>query len=247
MHTRHILLALLLPLASAAVGAADYLPRDGYEGESLIVIDCLYQPPASAPEARRSGQVLNMYVTVRRDTGSFGGGCDLVHTRFENLTAGTYDVGVQIDYPDRGFQRAGTLVVAPAPAATPAHRGLSGNWFDPAGPGRGLNIVQGVSGALMVVWLDHGSDIFFTTPNTLQEPSWQVVPSGRWVTPTLYRGHLYRAVGSPANHPWNPDAQLSQPSGFVSLRFVSATELVFDVQLPGSLAKPAVTLKRFSF
>jgi hypothetical protein len=157
-------------------------------GETVAITGCFVNGNYGT-QARMTTDALVMWVSIRPDSGFFDGFCGAAYALFPNVPAGTYRVGVELSYPGTGPAWLGTLIVAAGGPATPAFTRLSGNWFDPAGPGRGLNIVQGASGALMVLWLDHGIPPTYE-PQAPQAPSWLVMPSGQWTTPTTFRGLL---------------------------------------------------------
>ena len=173
------------------------------------------------------------------------------------LQAGTYDATFSYSVvgsgtPQSAPEQLGRVTVAPlaAPAA-PLHRRLSGNWFDPAAPGTGVNLVQGVSGALMAAWLTHApmSSADWVGPGIVQG-SWLVMSEGLWIAPNVFRGPLFATRASPPLRTWDASKFSITPSGFAKFTFVSAQEVRFEVVLlhgVDSNLTQAHTLRRFSF
>ena len=113
----------------------------------------------------------------------------------------------------------GTIQVAASQGPSqPAFRGLSGNWFDPGESGWGMNIVQGESGALFAVWLTYMPLPSFETVSR-QTGMWLVMPEGRWVSPTQFRGLLYSTAGTTVAAPFDRTDLTVTPVGYVSLDF----------------------------
>jgi hypothetical protein len=149
----------------------------------------------------------------------------------------------------------GVVEVAAAPAPQqPVYRGLSGNWFDPGESGWGMNIVQGDSGALFAVWLTYLPVIPAET-FAQRDGMWLVMPEGRWISPTRFRGLLYSASGTSVAVPFNRSDLLLQPVGYVSLDFSSPAHLSMTAEAglvtPGFLMYAPIvkeaTIRRFQF
>ncbi len=145
-------------------------------------------------------------------------------------TAGNYSIAFQptVNSSPSSARALGSIAIAAAQGpAAPSFRNLSGNWFATDEPGWGINIVQGDSGALFGVWLTFRPDNIgsgATTGNGL----WLVMPSGRWLTPTRFRGVLYVLTGSPVTRPFNASDRTVVAVGAASLTFVSPTEADFE-------------------
>lgn len=125
----------------------------------------------------------------------------------------------------------GTIAIGPSvgPAA-PAFRNLSGNWFDPAQSGSGFNIVQGDSGQLFAVWLTYAPEDP-PTGTTGQPGRWLVMPAGRWISPTEFRGILYDTTGPSISASFDPSLLAVVPVGFADLRFADAQQVEFSAQV----------------
>lgn len=239
---RSLLFAIVL---AASAARADFLPKDPRFGETIAQTFCAFQSVLSI-EPQRTADSLVMRMQMGDAFTPAGPPCNVRYTLHNDVPPGTYQV-VQEGWGFSTFRRVqGSVTVSAGVQAVPAFTGLSGNWFDPAGPGRGLNIVQGASGALFVLWLDHGipPNWDFPAPHS---PSWLVMPSGRWITPTTFRGLLYSSRGSPANQRWDPAALTSAPFGFAALTFSNANELSLDADFVDTPLKRTATLKRFAF
>lgn len=237
-------------VAVAALGArADFLPREAHVGETIVQTVCSVQAIRSTRSI-----VASTTLTMRTEmSDAFAAvGCGVYSVLHQGVPAGTYDV-VQEGYGFTTFQRVdGTLTVKPAGLASPAHRALSGNWFDPAAPGRGFNIVQGASGALLVVWLDYGFEFSSLTVVEPVEPNWLVITAGSWIAPNTFRGVLYRMRGTAAALPWDPAANRSEPVGLGTLTFSTDSEATFQADFlntASTLNRPhyAATIRRYAF
>ena len=100
-------------------------------------------------------------------------------------SAGTYAVNYQRTTATTltPISTIATFQVGPAnPGVPPQHRGLTGLWWNPAEPGRGLNVTQGDSGLLFLFWYTYLED---------RSAIWLNMSNGRWISPTEFRGVLY--------------------------------------------------------
>ena len=248
--TRAALFAALAGAAFAA-GAAEVrvLPPDPRPGEAFAVVaafdfttaPCGYQSGSS----ERSGNALR--ITAHTGTGSGGnsGGCR-AGTLVDGLPAGTYTTSVE--YAGRPVLSAGTIVVQGAAPAEPAFRNLDGNWFDPAEPGWGVNLVQGDSGKLFAIWFMHVPD----TEAVRSRPQWLVVSDGRWITPTLYRGVAAVTRGSAGNLTLDGTKLLVASVGYVEIEFTGNDQARFRGRIAtdaGALVwvDRSANLRRFAF
>jgi hypothetical protein len=123
---------------------------------------------------------------------------------------------------------------AAAPAA-PARHGITGNWFDPAQAGWGVNILESDSGPqLFAVWLDY-ADFDFPSGFPQSPPpanyatrasTWRVMSGGRWITPTMFRGILYQTFDGT-----RPDGESRNatvlPVGYATFSFLDSGEMDF--------------------
>ena len=244
-----------LALANLAANAqvttfADFMPKEAYAGETVVQTFCSNQSVRSV-EAQRGADSLVMRMEMGDGFSLSPSHCTLKFALFDGVAPGTYQVAREGWGWSTFRSVTGSVRVLPAGAAAPAHTNLSGNWFDPAAPGRGLNIVQGASGKLLVVWLDHGLTFrdFSGLPST---PNWFVIPSGQWIAANKFRGILYRSFGSPAAVEWSAANARSEPLGLGTLTFASSTEVTFQVEFMtttdfASGGGHTATLKRFSF
>ncbi len=120
----------------------------------------------------------------------------------------------------RGFANVGAAVATPAPQ----FRGATGNFFNAAESGWGVNIIEGVGGNLFVVWFDHGNPLNGAAA-TAAKAMWMVLPGGRWITPTTFRGILYDTEARGLNQDYGN--LHATPRGYASLTFLSADEVDF--------------------
>ena len=147
-------------------------------------------------------------------------------------------------------------VTAAQGPAQPAFRGLSGNWFDPDESGWGMNIVQGDSGALFAAWLTY-LPVLPSESFTQRSGMWLVMPEGRWISATQFRGILYSTAGTTVSRPFNPVDLAVTPVGYVSLDFSGSTQVamkaeaaVVGLDSPFALYTPIVkeaSIRRFQF
>ena len=118
--------------------------------------------------------------------------------------------------------------VGPAvPRAEPLHRNLSGLWWAPDESGWGLNVTQGDSGHLFVVWYT------YRPPGASGDENrgaaiWLSLSNGRWISPTEFRGVLYETQGTGGNFAYQPSAVRMFPAGIGIVRAVSADRLDFE-------------------
>jgi hypothetical protein len=176
------------------------------------------------------------------------------------LAAGTYVASYRTTstLDPASVREIGALTVSPGTPATPRFGALSGNWFDPAEPGWGVNIVQGVSGALFAAWMTYDYDDNTASPPAVHMPLWLVMSAGRWVAPDTFRGVAYRTY--PPDTRRGESAIRVVPAAHVTLTFESRDSVRFvgvmaydarylsglqDVGMP--LMTVTRTLRRFIF
>ena len=262
------LAGIALPAAGQVGAMTSYLvaPSDPVAGEKLFVTTSICQ--GSSPtfyRDRPSFEVRPGSVHLKADI-VFGGfavpSCVRIRVLSPPVPAGDHDA--LFSYTDAGPPMGSTigpavlarLSVRPRPAdIAPLHRRLSGNWFDPAAPGTGVNIIQGVSGALLAAWLTHPPREYFDRGlvddyNLSALGGWYVMSEGLWIAPNVFRGPLFQTRGSSAESPWDPAKLLVEPVGIAEFTFVSDRELRFKVtvthQTSGQITQTQ-TLRRFSF
>ncbi|HYC36627.1 MAG TPA: hypothetical protein VEC19_09415 [Usitatibacter sp.] len=168
------------------------------------------------------------------------------------LPAGTYTIRAGpysnqnslFGYPVPAHELSVNVVAGTA--AAPAHRELDGNWFDPAQPGWGVNLVQGDSGALFGVVLNYREFSFSEFAN--YPVIWHVVPDGRWITPTIFRGVLYESVGTRINEA--ATSSHTSPVGMATLEFLAPDRMklrTVRATLIGVWLESEAILRRFEF
>lgn len=213
--------------ASLAVGAAaDTLtvmparPSAGEEVEILIGAENSCGPPAFVTtqvyvEALSGTPVIAITTQLRSDVDCAALTTTPIRSLLTLPRGGSYRVDFQRMTPSilRPIQALGPVSVADEiPPAEPAFRNLSGLWWDPTRPGRGLDVSQGESGRLFVFWYTYGED---------RAGTWLSLSSGRWISPTEYRGLVYRA------HRDNFRVTAYQAYAPLTLRVSSADRLEF--------------------
>lgn len=253
-------LLVLLTLAVAAMPLAAQEPRvlpiDPQAGESFAVVSAYSFMRPVCHFVTGSSRANSSTVTIEQPQSPFGqvepdgrrGWCRY-GAPIAGLPAGAYKVIVPPLQNDNGiFGQAPpfeiALAISPSSATAPRYRDLDGNWFNPAQPGWGMNLVQGDSGALFGVWLTY-VEINSLDPNPSE---WMVMPEGRWISPTRFRGLLYASAGRPVQQP--PAASRVAPIGMVTLDFPSQERMTFSVvraNIAGEWKQSQSTLQRFEF
>ena len=261
-------LLFVAALASADASAHTFTasPPDPTAGEELLLsVDMAFGSSVKSlvsAEARVDGVQIIVTATIAGPDFAVGSS---VHAAVATpgLEAGAYEVFLVVRQVVAGTSDLvisppvflGRVFVASSAAATPLYSGLNGNWFDTGSPGWGANIVQGISRALFAGWFDYeprfSSDATFADP---QDGTWRVMTSGKWITPTLFRGVVYTTRGTPSNLAWNPASLQVAAAGYLTLTFSSGTQALFEAQSfvsrPAGLAQHfqrRATIRRFQF
>jgi hypothetical protein len=168
-------------------------------------------------------------------------------------TPGSYQLDMQArsqssQYPRRNI---GSVTVGPAvPASAPLARNLSGHWLAPDEMGWGVNVTQGESGQLFVIWYTYRPSEPQSTLDGRQPGIWLVMPSGRWISPTEFRGVLYETRGTPSDLPFTSAQTNTFPAGVATLRVLSTDRIEFVADAGVGLApemNKRKTLQRFVF
>lgn len=137
--------------------------------------------------------------------------------------------------------QVGAITVGPSPGThAPQFAGLTGNWYAPDEAGTGLNILQNEQGQLFAIWLTFQPVTDTASPPARVPNLALVMPSGRWISPTEFRGLLYATRGTPVQVPFVAVDSRVVPVGYASLNFTSETEAVFSAR--GGLELGEVTV-----
>jgi hypothetical protein len=222
----------------AGPGIAALLPADPVAGERVLVAAdlCRGSSPTwivGSPSVSVEGGSLQLRATLGMSDFAVPS-CVHVPALSPPLERGTYGAifSYTLHRSDTGGEQRpardlGTLTVAAGSGSNaPRFRGLNGNWYDPAAPGTGVNIVQGDSGALFAAWLTHGPAQGHLVPGT-----WFVMSEGRWISPQVFRGPLFGTVGSPVNRSWDAAKLYVRPAGFLKLTFTSQDEAELEATI----------------
>ena len=164
-----------------------------------------------------------------------------------NLAPGTYNVTVRIFGTFSWFVFRTIEIPPPPPTITPQFRALTGLWWLPSESGSALNLTQsGDTNKLFALWYTYLPDASSgVTANT-----WYNMSSGRWVSPTEWRGLLYTATGPRLNGSFSPSAVGLQPMGLMTIRALSPDSIEMDAQVfSGALPQisKTKTLQRYAF
>lgn len=251
---------------TCASGAETYsiLPSDPQAGETVALTIAAPPPPGASCwlQAGFAAEVDGSNVTIASDAVAprapgMSGWCRAGAT-MTLPQAGTYQVRVAqlIAQTTPLYVTTGAALavnVGPSTESAPAWRGLDGNWFDPAQSGWGVNLVQGDSGAIFAVLLTYRGSYNSYGQNVATgpaQPEWLVLPSGRWITPTTFRGALYTTTNSSTVGAAGAAQPLTTAIGFATLQFLDATHVRLSAGyvLPtGTALLRDATLQRFSF
>ena len=167
-----------------------------------------------------------------------------------NLAPGTYQLNVRI-FGSFTWIVTRTLVIPPPPATiSPQYRTLTGLWWLPSESGSALNLTQsGSTDKLFALWYTYLPDLSAeVTANT-----WYNMSSGRWSSPTEWRGLLYTAVGPRLNGAFSPSLVGLQPVGLLTIRASSPDSITMDAQVFPATVPPipqiskTKTLQRYAF
>jgi hypothetical protein len=233
--TRSVASFTLAVAASCAFAQIGILPATPVAGEPFVI---QYQGfTGGSPSIVRSAAVFSdgqsVTLAVHADDAGFAvPGSYRVSRIVPGLNAGTYQLRLRLrnSYGGDIESLAGSVTVTPASApATPLHRNLSGNWFNADEAGWGINVVQGDSGALFGVWLTY-LPVYTASDSVRQNGMWLVMPEGRWLSPTEFRGLLYSTTGPSISRPFDAGAISATPVGYASLRFTSSGEAQFRAE-----------------
>lgn len=250
-----------LPVAAPAAVVA---PSDPVAGEKLLISTSVCQggsPTTLLAAPSVEVQQGNVRVRAELAMGDFAvGSCQRIRAISTPLAAGSYDVSFTWSAQYHGTNGPASLArvtVASRPSdVAPQYRRLNGNWFDPAAPGTGVNIVQGVSGALFAAWATHGprgDNLERGLVNGTPEYAfggWYVMSEGLWIAPNVFRGPLYQTRGETVERPWDPAKLAMSPVGFAKFTFTNEQEVRFEAVLThgtDSHFTTTQTLRRFRF
>ncbi len=259
-------------LASLALGAHAQAPLqvfptnfDLHAGEDFVVQfnGNTGSSPAlvEATSSSVSGQTLTLHVDVRE----FGFAVGAVYRAgvVANVPfAGIYSVTLERG-SGVGVQRAEnvtTLTVGSARApASPQFRNLSGLWWNPNESGTGASITQADSGQLFLVWYAHRPIIGSGgLEGTRTQPYWLAMSTGKWISPTEYRGVLHETRAAGLNNAYVASEARTFPKGMATLRFLAPdrVELMAEADLDSTsdgfflsvaTVRRTLTLQRFLF
>ena len=139
-------------------------------------------------------------------------------------TAGTYVVSARRE--GAGASPLGSVAVQAGGTVTRTGTSLNGLWFDPGAPGRGLNIIEGESGQLFIVWFTYGSP----SGGTFEAARWYVMSSGTWTSPTEFSAPIYAAEGPGMRAPFLPASVRLKPVGIATVAVSGPNAITFTVQ-----------------
>jgi len=231
-----------IPVAAAPAGSV--IPADPIVGETVLIsfTICSGSSPTwfGPPTVRVDGSTITLSAQYQGSDFSVPS-CAQATGAANGLAAGHYDVVFAPAPPIGNLSPSyaiGSVTVSDAQRVRPQYTRLDGNWFDPDAPGSGVNVVQGDSGALFATVL--------TFDQYTLLPTWYVMSSGVWLTPTRFRGALYAPIGSPARVAWDASQLHVIPFGLLTLDFSGASDAAFQVQ-PMGWPSQSKLVHRFQF
>jgi hypothetical protein len=142
-----------------------------------------YDP--SATLVTMAGNKITISLLMADIFGGTGLGMDLPVGQFP---PGTYEIEVKrrapggFEYPSLG----NTTFTIPSRTAAEPLWNHSDLWWNPQESGWGLNIMHHGLGKIFATWFVYDAN---------RNPTWYVIPDGQWITPTEYRGSIYRTNG----------------------------------------------------
>lgn len=235
-----LVLCLGALLGAGGVLAQSYgvLPPDPVAGEEFVVKIITGFHGVDRVTGPVKAEIVGNSIVLSRDLERPA--AEGVHTvRIPGLPAGTYATAFS-SHPSVPAFPVGTVIVRPVAAPPAPPRGLTGNWFDPQESGWGLNILQGESGQLFIVWFDYEPNVEGAAPQMRTSSTWSVVPGGRWLDGSTFRGVAYKAHTAR-----NPDYRYLvptvSPAGSVSVTIESADEIT----LRGTLGLTPTDIHKF--
>ena len=252
MNARIALLAFaLLILSAAARGELRIIPSTVYAGHEFVV---QFDGNGCGPFSQARSEVAGEQVTiVYEDNGvcfaTQPPGALFVSAVVRVLSAGTYTIRHRDEY--RGTVlftgSLGSVTVQPAPAAARPPYSLNGLWFVPTEPGIGVDIIEGDSGQLFVMWFTYlGSATASSAP-----ASWFVASTVRWTSASQATGVFYTATGPRMGTAYDPALIRFTPVGTLTITAHSADSITFTAQGAMNSGLTPVdfsrTLSRFRF
>lgn len=248
--------AMLLAMGALPAPALEtrVLPADPQAGETVaVLLTHVFNKPCSFVTS--TARVEGSTVVVGQPQATFGGKLNWCRAgaTMAGLSTGSYTVpGAPFNNENWDLGQISSLgtafTVSPASTSTPQYRDLDGNWFDPAQPGWGMNVVQGESGALFGVWLSYTEINASLGAGRDYASEWVVLPAGRWVTPTKFRGLLYASMGRQIHQ--FPAESLVVVIGVATLEILSQERMKFSMVRAtnsGQYIEGEWTLSRFAF
>ena len=236
--------ALLVPLSTSAA-EYEYLPPQPQAGEQFVITGALSYGSEDACSlfTMSYAGVSADRIDVREYTGPGYKG-DQFSCRFGALVPGLPEGRYYADIrrANGPLGSPGVVTVVAGSASQPARRDLTGNWMVSAEPGWGLNIVQGDSGKLFIAWMMYRP---FAS-------HWVIVPDGRWITPTTWRGVAYQTRNVRFDAAADTARLQTTPVGYVEVAFTGQHEATFtgriidEVNREPMVGKQAA-LRRFEF
>jgi lysyl endopeptidase len=105
-------------------------------------------------------------------------------------------------------------------------------WWNPSESGWGLNLIQHPSNVIFGVWFTYRED---------RGRTWFVIPSGSWISTSVYTGPLYSTSGPSYNGPFDPALVTRTQVGSVTLSFSDANNGTFAYTVNGVAGSRAIT------
>jgi len=212
------------------------LPASPFAGEDFVVI-AIGSTPSSPVELESATLALSggtLELVAHLSGGDFSVNAPYRAAAVTRVAqSGSYPVNMRVSFLGAPLFAGpiGTVAIQPSSGASlPQYSGLTGNWYHTNEPGWGLNILQNGSGQLFAIWLTYQPATPPDSPRPRLPNLGLVMPSGRWISPTQYRGVLYATFGSPVTQPFVASDSRVVPVGFASLEFVSASEARFTAE-----------------
>ena len=244
---------VLLLAAAAAHAQFRTFPDAPHAGEEVVIQfsgnGC---GPMTNPSVALAGNVVTVTVTEAEAcfaTQPPGATFVTVATRF--FAPGTYQVHQRVVNrfnANASTGQVGTVTVLGSAAPTRPAVSLNGLWYVPEEAGRGLNIIEGESGRLFLIWFTFQPG----TPGTRTGATWYVASTTNWVTPNQARGPFFSAAGAAdrLEQPgFDPASVLLTPLGIATLTVNGPDSVTFALDGFNGISNLGVSrnLTRFRF
>jgi hypothetical protein len=246
---RSIVAGLVGCLASAASAATNIYPAEPVTGQDFVV-ELTTFASCSPQDAKAQVSGTTIFLDYTSDTA----GCDFAVLPprpplafvVRASSAGTYDLvdrafsgGTSTSRPD------GQVTIKAAGSKARPSFSLAGLWWVPSQPGWALNISEGDSGQLFLVWYTYSSS---DSTSATGNPFWFFASGGQWNDGNRFTGALSVGYGSPTTRAFDASKGSVTTFGLATVVVQSPDTITFDVEPKRAAGYPAnLQLTRYRF